>query len=1453
MQGFIRISLLFLVLTAMTCLGFNPPEDQAYGITLQVLEVPETVQSKEGLVFKVLATNESQHEASLLLSVYMNDDWSLQPQGNLGLVMLPAGKSREWTFRGISGERVLNALYPVHAFAKVAIPNQEIFELHPIAIFNATKKSTTVQKADTAVATTHGQDQLACLAASPIKLDGSLEEWWTQAIQVPCGADKQSFGKVKPESFDGIVMFLHDKDNIYIAGQISDDNISCTDTTSADYMSSDYLRLYFSAIPPAERKEEALTKDDIALAVNLFGGDKQTPLVKVPTYAKNKLPQGFEIKTKKTGMGYVFEAKLPKASLGKLDSGKLGMNLMIGDSDEGIRRSEVCLGKLVPNYWLHAGGFFTLNLGKQLGTLPQMDFTPEPIDIRVTPFKLHSSASRKIFYRDRSNNVIVMPRGFNGSDPATGLAYAAGRKNHAGATRDALVFHPPFRKGPGDLMATYQITLPKDKELIFKSFAAIRYSNPEIEQPSDGILFAVDITDQGKTTRAFEVFTKSHEWIPVEADLTSYAGKTIGLTLVMGPGPKGDTNCDEGFWGDPVVTLKTALEEATPQEKEQRAKQAIQLARQALKGNQVQGAFILKPKNGSPYAAVIAPGREGILDAAIAFSDGQRDLVYDGFNIDISSITIGNDAGEPPVKLVTIDGRHYRHLVETQEGPVPFTVTANVKGGVLLVTFSMPGVERDHRGLPRFTKLAIGPSQLRPWRVYGGFGNVLQDLDKPFTLHSGGFSLNTRHVGVDYKNGMSLAIASDFFPDRMDVVPDANLFTLVAHNDVTFYLAPSNQGAFAGAKEYGNIVGFKPSPGLPELYGRQCLDQWAGDYLRAADDAKMAAKFGLTHSIFVKHVWQRWGYDYRLPEIYPPAGIDGLENFKKLAYACQDNGILFAPHDNYIDFYPDAKGYSYDHIIFNTDGTPQKAWYNRGRKAQSYRWLPHAFKPWLVENMKLMKEGFGPKALFIDVFTAITPRDYYDRDGNLHTSKRMAREWADAFDTCRDILWKGKAVMTSECGHDGLIGSVDGGQSDHHSAKVWNVQTPSERVPWHDIVTHGKMILFAGGLGARYASGDDLKNAYYNTFNYLSNTVIGGRNPMSDGPFSRNAVETYWLLHDTCDWLSRNEFDSHQFGENIHQQHTVFGNGKGKVWTNRTDKPWTLPNGFVLPKYGLLAITPEATAAIVTKDNKTLIYSASKNIDYFDTKPPVTFFRRHAYLKAKPGMLRKINEFKYELDVAWDFEKPATLAKAHCFVHVCHPSARAQGEDILFHGSTLKSDLDCTKAGKYTSTIVVDIPTSVPEGELQILFGIYTPNDGARLPIYAAQSVGSRLYGGTIVVTKDADGKVATNIKVENEATTDDNPDKRPLTDFGKLATNGTFRLLKLGAKKWQLIPAPGSVPFKVTADAEKLFGKLPKSVKVEAIEPWHDKAEAPKFSYKDNQFTFTCDGQSFAYMITID
>ena len=239
-----------------------------------------------------------------------------------------------------------------------------------------------------------------------------------------------------------------------------------------------------------------------------------------------------------------------------------------------------------------------------------------------------------------------------------------------------------------------------------------------------------------------------------------------------------------------------------------------------------------------------------------------------------------------------------------------------------------------------------------------------------------------------------------------------------------------------------------------------------------------AIDYSLTDSMLTMHVWQRWGYDYRLPDIFPPEpSLGSLDDLQDLSRVCRDAGIPWGLHDNYIDFYPDAEGYSYEHICFSEGGEPVKAWLNEWRDARSYRWRPDRFEPFLRRNLGLMMPALRPSHSFVDVFTSIPPIEFYDRQGSFHSALEARQCWGEAFDLIRSKLEE-PAITTSESGHDQLTGHLDG--ADCQFLRL--AEEPArfcirlecgdwERVPWMDAVLHDRFIQHGVGYSGRYQGG----------------------------------------------------------------------------------------------------------------------------------------------------------------------------------------------------------------------------------------------------------------------------------------------------------------------------------------------------------------------------------------------
>ncbi|MCL2105037.1 MAG: hypothetical protein FWH21_08325, partial [Kiritimatiellaeota bacterium] len=737
----------------------------------------------------------------------------------------------------------------------------------------------------------------------------------------------------------------------------------------------------------------------------------------------------------------------------------------------------------------------------------------------------------------------------------------------------------------------------------------------------------------------------------------------------------------------------------------------------------------------------------------------------------------------------------------------------------------------------------------RVWRAYAGFGSVVENPGA-FALAAGGFALSTRHVGADYPNGLSLVQATDVFPDQAVHIPETRRFGPETPHDATFTLVPSARGAYDAARAFRDISGYRRGPGMDAVLGRMCIDQWGGDFRAAAKGLAEAGRYGLHDAVFVKHDWQRWGYDYRLPEIYPPRG--GLDAFLEMRDAAKAAGMLFCPHDNYIDFYPDAAGFSYDRTCFDERGAPVRAWYNQGTRAQSYRWLPHAFGPVMQENMRLMRDGFRPDSLFIDVFTAITPFDYHDRNGTFHTRTRTLTEWAAAFDTCRAILKRG-SPMISEGGHDGLIGSVDAAQSDHFMpSRVFGTFGRGERTPWQDMVTHGKMALFAGGLGPRYSATnwDDHAGSArhgYGSDDYLSNTVMGGRNPMCDGPFSRRTVMTYWLQHEACKALAAMTLEAHRFGDTIHQQHTTFSNGD--VWANRgSNLTWRVADNMDLPEYGFYVKTPKVTAGIVLLDGQRAAFSKSRDAFFADARPVHNPSGRDRMESAVTAG-RHTGGRDFEVAIHYNVLEP--LRNYRPFVHICSDAA-GQGNDRIAFQPPVPMDLSqLERPGAFDITLPIRIPPEMPDGVYTIRYGFYDPTDGHRLAISGLLDGTMRVEGGELHLAANADGTAQGRYVSEDRRIADGLNVDGKMLDFGGIVTDGAFRLVNDARKTWRVIPLPGSRAFRADI-ALDVFGSGRRKVKaVEMLDPLPN--AKVEWAQDARTLKLTCDARAFAYKIVFE
>jgi hypothetical protein len=843
----------------------------------------------------------------------------------------------------------------------------------------------------------------------------------------------------------------------------------------------------------------------------------------------------------------------------------------------------------------HAVQIFKSNFEKAVtssGESPQLPVNVVPANGALPLWTLRTQC---VAWRYFDKPLVYMPIGWQGSSAESSAYFSLGRISR-GATKDTIMMHPPWKPSAGTIFAEYMLQLPAVTpiKLIFAN--AIR-DNTASEPPSDGVTFRVWVGDE----KLFERNTDSKRWLAGGADLSRFAGKRIVLRLESHPGPKHNTTCDLSYWGEPMVVAGTVPAESTPAERQKLRRRAAQLVSSGKPSGK--DGFVFKLDDG--YAAALVLGRSGLADSAIAFGHGGHYVVFGGFQISV----LGHKVGAGPSRIVVQQVKAerdassgktiVRHRLSLDDEKFDLTAEIWKDRGGLRVRLECP---------KRITDFTIGSADRKAPRVYYGHGYCIIEPEA-FRASPGGHNLSTSHVGFDFDGGLSLLVACDNPPDYLEVNPDQKLYALHTHLDGTMTFVPSVKGAFDCARKYRPLFDKQASSGVKRLAGRFVFDIWGGRYADIAATMKRMIAYGLTDSLLTVHVWQRWGYDYRLPDIYPPQPQLGtVKDMQQIAKVCAEHDIPWGLHDNYIDFYPDAAHYSYAHICFSEQGQPVKAWLNEGRKAQSYRWRPDHIMPFVQRNLKLIKPNLKPTHYFIDVFTSLPCFDYYDKQGHFHSMLETRKCWGEVFAWIRNYLG-GDAPMTSEAGDDQLVGYLDGADCQHlqltPTGGRFCIKLPCrdwERTPWFDAVLHDKFSLHGVGYSNRYQGGRDRQDHGIESDDYISAEILEGHALMIDrAAFGRGAVRKYWLAQDFVRSIALDQIESVEFaGGDIHRQIIRWKSG-AVVYVNRGAEDWNVA-GKVLPQYGYFAKNGQIESSIERLDGVIVEQSHGPSGGYFNAR-----------------------------------------------------------------------------------------------------------------------------------------------------------------------------------------------------------------------------------------------------------
>lgn len=1009
-----------------------------------------------------------------------------------------------------------------------------------------------------------------------------------------------------------------------------------------------------------------------------------------------------------------------------------------------------------------------------------------------------------------------MPVGWQGQAPGS-KAHFSREEATRGQRRRALAMHPAYGGGRGPAFVEYRLRLPNAKPLALTFGNAIRDNSPK-EPLSDGVTFRVWADDGSGRRKLFERHTDSKVWVEGRADLDAYAGKEVRLTLECHPGPEMNTACDSAFWGEPVVAAGEPPASGDPEA----AAQAALGALTARRDGSAAWFFDL----GAGRAAALALGKNGLIDGALAFAADGKTVVYRGLRIEALDQRLG---AWPSGALVTAcqaerpspGALALRHQISVNGRATTLTVRAWAEGDCLRLGVASP---------ERLTAVAPGPGADQALRrVYFGHGYCIE-RPEAFRLRAGGQAMSTSHVAFEFERGLALLVACDNPPDFLEVDPAERAATLQTHLDATFAFVPGSRGALDCAVRYRPHFEKPAAAGVARKAGRFVFDIWGGRYAEIGELMQRAFAYGATDSLLVIHSWQRWGYDYRLPDIYPPnPDLGSLEELKRVGAICRERDVPWGLHDNYIDFYPDADGYSYEKIGFSEAGQPVKAWLNTGRDAQSYLWRPDRFQPFLKRNLDLMREGLAPTASFVDVFSAKACLDFYDRQGGFHSFLETRKCWGEAFATIRNAFGGGPTI--SEAGGDHLIGWLDGADCQFLSlSPVPQEQTIAvrgadwERIPWADAVYHTRFSLHGAGYSNRYQNARSRRGHGIESDDYMATELMTGHALMTDlQAGARGAVRKYWLAQDFVRSVAASEISGVDFEAGDIHRMTVNWGPDATVRVNRSAQDWQV-DGRVLPPYGFLARRKDGKVEASIERLGGVIVERSQgpgglyvNGRGNDPNAPIP-------IAPAAGRFTDLGGGRFKMAMDWTVTGPVDR-DLKIFIHVRKAAAsRLQRREFA---TGHKTPLPTSRwQGRVTTGAdqAIAIPEDFPAGEYEVLVGMTDPAQPRRrerVSLKGAEREDRRYLVARLTVEKK--GSAFTALRLQPVAEQPE-PERfnaaRKAVDFGDIITAGAVRCQASGsgaAREATLTPLPEEPGCEVRLRLERLG--LGAGAKVEAID----------------------------------
>jgi len=279
--------------------------------------------------------------------------------------------------------------------------------------------------------------------------------------------------------------------------------------------------------------------------------------------------------------------------------------------------------------------------------------------------------------------------------------------------------------------------------------------------------------------------------------------------------------------------------------------------------------------------------------------------------------------------------------------------------------------------------------------------------------------------------------------------------------------------------------------------------------------------------------WGFRGYDNLHPDVLPPGpDAGGFEGMKRLAQTCDELGYVFAIHDQYRDYYLDAKSYDPRHTILDrsVNRPIHSIWYGGKQSVLCSRLaLGHVKKNY----SSLLSHGVKVRGAYLDVFAVVPPDECYNPE---HPATRS--DCLKYRGMCLDFIRSTGGVVSSEEPADWAVPHLDLVHHGPYALEPNPGHGPAMGipVPLFSLVYHDALLLpWSLGKGSWGIPQDDL--------GYLHGLANAGLPYLSLSPGAEHLeqVRTMCALHER---VGLREMTSHEFlDESFRKQRTTFADG----------------------------------------------------------------------------------------------------------------------------------------------------------------------------------------------------------------------------------------------------------------------------------------------------------------------